>query len=43
VTPFPHLSLPARSYFAYLPETPQADPPSLQFCDWLAEQGRPEV
>ncbi|WP_315838599.1 LysR substrate-binding domain-containing protein [Bradyrhizobium prioriisuperbiae] len=43
VTPFPHPSLPARSYFAYLPEAHQADPPSLLFCDWLAQQGQPEM
>lgn len=43
VAPFPQFSLPARSYFAYLPEAHQADPRSLLFCDWLAQQGRPEV
>jgi LysR family glycine cleavage system transcriptional activator len=40
VTPFPEVSLPARSYFAYLPESQRADPSSLLFCDWLEGQGR---
>ena len=39
VAPFPDVSLPARSYFAYLPEAQQADPSSVKFCDWLAQQG----
>lgn len=38
VTPFPDVSLPARSYFAYLPEA-RNDDPSSRFCDWLALQG----
>lgn len=42
VVPFPGISLPARSYFAYLPEAHRADPASLLFCDWLAQQGRTE-
>jgi len=39
VTPFPEVSLPARSYFAYLPEPQCVDPSSLRFCDWLEKQG----
>jgi LysR family glycine cleavage system transcriptional activator len=38
VTPFPDISLPARSYFAYLPQRGLADPASTVFCDWLAGQ-----
>jgi LysR family glycine cleavage system transcriptional activator len=40
VTPFPHVTLPARSYFAYLPEARRTDPHSVVFCDWLEQQGR---
>jgi LysR family glycine cleavage system transcriptional activator len=40
VTPFPAVSLPARSYFAYLPQTQANDPASTAFCDWLEESGR---
>jgi LysR family glycine cleavage system transcriptional activator len=40
VTPFPAVSLPARSYFAYLPEAHGTDPLITAFCDWLEEQGR---
>ena len=40
VTPFPNVSLPARSYFAYLPEARTADPHIAVFCDWLEQQGR---
>jgi len=40
VTPFPDVSLPARSYFAYLPEAQVADPASTAFCDWLEGEGR---
>jgi LysR family glycine cleavage system transcriptional activator len=40
VTPFPDVSLPARSYFAYLPEARSKDPHSAVFCDWLEQQGR---
>lgn len=40
VTPFPGISLPARSYFAYLPEARRADPHIAVFCDWLEQQGR---
>lgn len=35
VTPFPDISLPARSYFAYLPEARSTDPHIAVFCDWL--------
>jgi len=41
VTPFPAVSLPARSYFAYLPEAHRTDPLITVFCDWLEAQGRP--
>lgn len=40
VTPFPDISLPARSYFAYIPESLGADPVITLFCDWLEGQGR---
>jgi LysR family glycine cleavage system transcriptional activator len=40
VTPFPKISLPARSYFAYLPEIRGNDPHTAVFCDWLEQQGR---
>jgi len=40
VTPFADISLPARSYFAYLPEAHSSDPHSAVFCDWLEQQGR---
>jgi LysR family glycine cleavage system transcriptional activator len=40
VTPFPGISLPARSYFAYLPDGRGRDPHSAVFCDWLEAQGR---
>jgi LysR family transcriptional regulator, glycine cleavage system transcriptional activator len=38
--PFPAISLPARSYFAYLPAGRSDNPHSTLFCDWLEEQGR---
>jgi LysR family glycine cleavage system transcriptional activator len=38
VTPFPRVSLPARGYFAYLPQTEPVNPSSGVFCDWLAVQ-----
>jgi LysR family glycine cleavage system transcriptional activator len=41
VAPFPAVSLPARSYFAYLPEAHVTDPLITAFCDWLEDQGRP--
>jgi LysR family glycine cleavage system transcriptional activator len=40
MTPFPDISLPARSYFAYLPEARRTDPHIAVFCDWLEQQGR---
>ena len=40
VRPFPAVSLPARSYFAYLPEAHRDDPLITVFCDWLEQQGR---
>jgi LysR family glycine cleavage system transcriptional activator len=40
MTPFPKISLPARSYFAYLPEARRTDPHIAVFCDWLEQQGR---
>jgi LysR family glycine cleavage system transcriptional activator len=40
VAPFPDISLPARSYFAYLPDAHRSDPHSAVFCDWLEQQGR---
>jgi LysR family transcriptional regulator, glycine cleavage system transcriptional activator len=40
LTPFPDISLPARSYFAYLPDTHSKDPHVAVFCDWLEQQGR---
>ncbi len=39
VMPFPEISLPARSYFAYLPNSKDLNPSSLCFCDWLEKQG----
>jgi LysR family transcriptional regulator, glycine cleavage system transcriptional activator len=40
MTPFPHISLSARSYFAYLAEARRTDPHIAVFCDWLEQQGR---
>jgi LysR family transcriptional regulator, glycine cleavage system transcriptional activator len=40
LTPFPDISLPARSYFAYLPAAHGNDPHVAVFCDWLEQQGR---
>ncbi len=37
VTPFPEVSLPARSYFAYLPRREPINPASMVFCEWLAQ------
>jgi LysR family transcriptional regulator, glycine cleavage system transcriptional activator len=37
VTPFPDVSLPARTYFAYLPQHDLINPASIEFCDWLAK------
>lgn len=39
VAPFPGLSLPARSYCAYVPQEAAGEPRVIAFCDWLAEQG----
>lgn len=35
MAPFPEVSLPARTYFAYLPQRDLIDPASAVFCDWL--------
>lgn len=40
VAPFPDISLPARSYFAYLPQARGTDAHIAVFCDWLEQQGR---
>jgi LysR family glycine cleavage system transcriptional activator len=40
VAPFPHVSLPARSYHAYVPDARADDPTVLAFCDWLQAAGR---
>jgi LysR family glycine cleavage system transcriptional activator len=40
VTPFPAVSLPARTYFAYLPQREQINPASIVFCDWLAQSAQ---
>jgi LysR family glycine cleavage system transcriptional activator len=37
VTPFPEVSLPARTYFAYLPRHDLINPASIVFCDWLVK------
>lgn len=37
VLPFPTVSLPARTYFAYLPQTRPVNPASATFCEWLAK------
>ncbi|WP_428532691.1 LysR substrate-binding domain-containing protein [Rhodopila sp.] len=39
MTPFPAVSLPARSYFAYVPQAGRANPASGAFLEWLAAQG----
>lgn len=39
--PFPDVSLPARSYFAYLPQDPPPGPAGRLFCDWLGSHGPP--
>jgi LysR family glycine cleavage system transcriptional activator len=36
MAPFPQVSLPARSYFAYLSQRDRVEPASEVFCDWLA-------
>lgn len=40
VMPFPDVSLPARSYFAYLPTESESGAQTAAFCDWLEEEGR---
>lgn len=40
VAPFPDVSLPARSYFAYVPDGSQHASPTAVFCDWLAREGQ---
>jgi len=40
VTPFPKISLPARSSFAYFPEARRNDPHGAVFRDGLEQQGR---
>ena len=37
VTPFPDVSLPARTYFAYLPQRDPINPASTVFCEWLTK------
>jgi LysR family glycine cleavage system transcriptional activator len=39
VTPFPEVSLPARSYFAYVPQRDPMNPAGAVFCEWLANAG----
>jgi LysR family transcriptional regulator, glycine cleavage system transcriptional activator len=42
VTPFPELSLSARTYFAYVPQHAPMNPASTAFCEWLVEMaGKP--
>lgn len=36
VAPFPSVTLPARSYYAYVPKQPSANQNGRIFCDWLA-------
>jgi LysR family glycine cleavage system transcriptional activator len=43
VAPFPDISLPARTYFAYLPQRGPSNPASTAFCDWLAELAGPSA
>jgi LysR family transcriptional regulator, glycine cleavage system transcriptional activator len=40
VTPFPDVSLPARTYHAYLPRHGPRNPSSTVFCDWLTAMGQ---
>ena len=39
ITPFPHLTLPARSYCAYVRKQVSGDARIVAFCDWLECQG----
>ncbi|MFC0241623.1 LysR substrate-binding domain-containing protein [Rhodopseudomonas telluris] len=41
IAPFPDVSLPARSYFAYVPDGSEAGSPTAVFCDWLEREGWP--
>jgi LysR family glycine cleavage system transcriptional activator len=43
VAPFPELSLPARSYFAYLPQHRAAESACLAFCGWVERMGRADA
>ena len=44
VAPFPRMSLPARTYFAYVPQTGLANPAGEVFREWLTKvAGRPVV
>jgi len=40
ITPFPDISLPARSYFAYLPAGSESGSQTAVFCDWLEQEGQ---
>ncbi|UFW45419.1 MULTISPECIES: LysR substrate-binding domain-containing protein [Bradyrhizobium] len=40
IAPFPGVSLPARSYFAYLPVESENGSPTAVFCDWLVQEGQ---
>lgn len=40
MTPFPSLSLPARSYFGYAPLEGACRAESLRLCDWIAATGK---
>ncbi len=41
ITPFATVSLPARSYFGYVPLDCAARVASVLFCDWIVATGRP--
>jgi LysR family glycine cleavage system transcriptional activator len=43
IAPFPQVSLPARSYHAYLAEAQSVDPAVTLFCDWLEDAGRSAI
>jgi LysR family transcriptional regulator, glycine cleavage system transcriptional activator len=40
IAPFPDVSLPARSYFAYVPAGGESGSPTAVFCEWLERQGQ---
>lgn len=40
VAPFPDVSLPARSYFAYVPDGSRSGSPTAMFCNWLEREGQ---